>query len=170
MASEIIILRLIHVLGGIIWVGSGVFTAVFLAPALRTSGTPPGPLFAALGQRRMFVVLPAVALLTILSGSRLLAIVSGGFTKAYMNSATGRTLAWSGVAAIVAFLLSLLIARPALVRGGQLAAAAAKAPEADRARLSREAAILQRRGGMASTVAVTLLVVAATGMAIARYL
>ncbi len=170
MASEIILLRLIHVLGGIMWVGSGVFTAVFLIPALRASATPPGPLFAALGQRRMFLVLPTFAVLTILSGARLLAIVSGGFSHAYMTSTSGRTLAWSGVAAILAFVLSLLVARPAAVRGGKLSAAIASAPAAERARLLRELARVQRLGGIASTIALTLLVIAASGMAVARYL
>lgn len=169
MSPELLVLRLVHVLGGIFWVGSGAFTAFFFAPALKQSGTNPGPLFAALGQRRLFLVLPIVALLTILSGARLMSIAAGG-AATYFASSTGRTYVWSGVAAVVAFLLSLLIARPSAARGGQLAAAMASAPAAERPALAQEVARLQRRGGLASTAAISLLILAATGMAVARYL
>lgn len=169
MSPELIVLRLVHVLGGIFWVGSGLFTAFFFAPALKQSGTNPGPLFAALGKRRLFLVLPTVALLTILSGARLMSIASGGSAE-YFASATGRAYAWSGVLAIVGFVLSLLIARPAAARGGKLAAAMAAAPESERAGLALEVARVRRRGGIASTAAVSLLIVSAAGMAVARYL
>lgn len=86
-----------------------------------------------------------------------------------MASATGRTLAFSGAAGIIAFLLSLLIDRPAAVRSGQLVAAVATAPENECGRLASEAASLRRRGGIASFMRVTMLALAAAGMSVARY-
>src|SRR5688500_7542928 len=117
MSGELLVLRIIHVLGGIFWVGSGLFPSFFLLPAfglLDPAGD--GPVIGALQQRRLFTILPVVAVLTILSGIRLLQIASGGFSPAYIESRTGQTFLWSGVAAIIAFLLSLLVARPAAVR------------------------------------------------------
>jgi len=171
MTAELLILRLVHILGGIFWVGSGIFTTFFLIPALgRTGPAAAGPVMGALQQRRLFTVLPTVAVLTMLSGIRLLQIASAGFSDAYLASLTGRTFLWSGVAAVVAFLLSLLIARPAAVRAGQLGASLAALPESERATGVQELERLRRRSGVASIVAMVLLLGAAAGMAVARYL
>ena len=170
MPAELIVLRLVHVLGGIFWVGSGLFTAFFLVPALGQAGPgAAGPVMGALQQRRLFTVLPIVAVLTILSGLRLLYIASGGFDGAYLDSPAGRTYFWSGMASIAAFLLSLLMARPAAVRAGQIAAQLARATEEERGRLAAEAERLRRRSGASSVAATALLVAAAAGMAIGRY-
>src|SRR5687768_3660548 len=170
MSSELIVLRIVHVLGGIFWVGSSLFTAFFLVPALgRLGPAGAGPVMGALQQRRLFTILPVVAVLTILSGVRLLQIASGGFSPVYFDSRTGQTFLWSGVAAVIAFLLSLLVSRPAAVRLGQLSASMATMPEAERAARSSEMERLRRRSGYSSTAAMILLVGAAIGMAVARY-
>lgn len=170
MSTEFVVLRLVHILGGIFWVGSGLFTTFFLMPALGRVGPAAGPVMGALQQRRLFTVLPVVALLTILSGVRLFQIVSGGFAPTYMSSRTGQTFLWSGIGAVAAFILSLLVARPAAVRAGQLGAAMASLPEEQRAEQLGELERLRRRSGLASTVAMVLLLGAAAGMAVARYL
>lgn len=76
MNPEIMVLRLVHVLGGVFWLGSGLFTAFFLMPALATAG-------------------PAV---------RLMWIMSGGFSSVYFGSGAGRSFAVSGALAIIGFL------------------------------------------------------------------
>lgn len=171
MSTELIVLRLVHILGGIFWLGSGLFTTFFLLPALgRVGPGTAGPVMGALQQRRLFTVLPVVAMLTILSGLRLFQIVSAGFAPMYMSSRTGQTFLWSGIAAVAAFLLSLVVARPAMVRAGQLGAAAASLPEDQRAGRLAEVDRLRRRSTLASIVAMVLLIGAAAGMAVARYL
>jgi uncharacterized membrane protein len=167
---EIFLLRLIHIVGGTFWVGSALFTSLFLVPALATSGANASQVFAALRERRLFTLLPLVAVLTIASGLRLMWITSVGFAPSYFASAAGRVFASSGTAAIVAFLLSLLVARPASARSAQLGASLASLPEDKRARLAVELTRLRRRGAVASGTAVTLLVLGAAGMAVARYL
>ncbi|HWL38826.1 MAG TPA: hypothetical protein VNO75_01215 [Gemmatimonadaceae bacterium] len=171
MSAELLVLRLIHILGGIFWLGSGLFTMFFLMPALGRAGpAAAGPLMGGLQQSRLFTVLPVVAVLTILSGLRLFQIVSGGFSPAYVWSPMGQTFLWSGIAAIVAFLLSLVVARPVMLRAGQLAAGIAKLPQEERADAAKELERLQRRGKIASIVATTLLIGAGAGMAVARYI
>jgi hypothetical protein len=170
MSAELFVLRLVHILGGIFWLGSGLFTMFFLMPALGRVGPAAGPVMGALQQRRLFTVLPVVALLTILSGLRLFQIASAGFAPAYVSSPMGQTFLWSGIAAIVAFLLSLVVARPAALRAGQLAAGIATLPQEERAGAAAELERLRRRGGLASIVATTLLIGAAAGMAVARYI
>ena len=171
MNGEFIVLRLVHILGGIFWVGSGLFTAFFLVPALAKSGPAAGQIMAALQQRRLFTVLPIVALLTIFSGLRLMWLTSAGFDPVYFAGPVGRTFSMSGGFAILAFILSLAVARPAAVRAASLGASLATAPdEATRTRLTAQLTGLRRRGAIASTVVLVLFVLGAAGMAVARYL
>lgn len=170
MIAELLLLRLLHILGGILWLGSGLFTTFFLIPALGRLGPgAAGPVMGALQQQRLFSVLPAVAVVTLLSGLRLLHLVSAGFSNAYLETTMGRTFLWSGVAAVLAFALSLMVARPAALRAGTLGAGLASLPETERAGRAAEVERLRRRSGAASAIATSLLVGAAAGMAIARY-
>lgn len=168
--AEIIVLRLIHVLGGIFWVGSALFNSFYVFPALAVAGPAAGAIMGSMQRRRLFVVLPVVALLTILSGLRLMALTSGGFAAAYFSTGRGVTFAASGSAAIVAFLLGVFVGRPTGVRLARLrqSAAATQDPES-RARLSAEADVLQRRSVVLGYVLNTLLILAAAGMAAGRY-
>lgn len=169
MTAEILVLRLIHIIGGILWVGSGLFTTFFLMPALTEAGPAGGQVIAGLQRRRLFNVLPIVALLTIASGLRLMWIMSAGFAPAYFASGPGRTFAWSGAAAIIAFLASLGVARPATVRAMKLTASIATAPDSAREGITAQLAALRRRAMIASNISVALVVLAAAGMSIARY-
>src|SRR5687768_6728155 len=164
MTAELIVLRLVHILGGILWVGTGLFSTFFLMPALgRISPAAAGPLMGALQQRHMFTVFPIVAVLTILSGIRLLHIVSGGFAPSYFDSRTGQTFLWSGIASIVAFMLGIFVARPIGIRTGALAASIATLPEEQRAARMAEVERLKRRGAVVSMTAMVLLIGAAAG-------
>jgi hypothetical protein len=171
IAMEIIVLRFVHILGGIMWVGAAVFNALFLAPTLRRVGPSAGPVMAALRERGLFVFLPSMAVLTILSGTRLMAIVSAGFDASWFNSVPGATYAWSGVAAIVAFVLGIAIARPLGAKLGELGAELAHASDdATRAALGQRLATAHERMALVGTVVTVLLVGSAAGMAVARYL
>lgn len=171
MNVELVALRLVHILGGTFWVGSGLFTSLFLIPALAGAGTTAGDVMARLQQRRLFTVLPTVAVLTILSGLRLMWIASAGFDASYFASMRGRTFALSGGAAIIAFGISLLIGRPAAESAARLVRKLAAASDGSaRAALAADLEGVRRRGAVANAVAVALLVVGAAGMAIARAL
>ncbi len=167
---ELLVLRVIHVVGGIFWVGSAMFTTIFLMPAVAAAGPSAGAVLGALRQRGLLTVLPIVALLTIASGVRLLWIVSGGFAAAYFHTAAGHTFALAGAAAIVSFLVSFFIARPAAIRSGQLGGSLAAATVEQRPALTVEMEKLRRRAAVASGIVVALLVLAAAGMAVGRYM
>jgi uncharacterized membrane protein len=168
--AELLVLRLVHILGGITWLGSGIYASFFLIPAL--SATPPlmPQVMAGLQRRRVFIIIPTVGLLTVLTGIRLLWIDSAGFSDSYLSTGTGRTFSIGGLAAIIALLVQVFIQRPAGARLGAIAAAlaASRAPE-EQQRLTAEADRLRRRNLLATTVAVRLGVLAAAAMAIARY-
>ena len=171
MIAELLVLRLIHVLGGIFWVGSLMYTSFFLVPVVRSSPAVAGQVMAGLQQRRLFVVLPTVALLTMLSGIRLLMIASAGFSDSYLSSNTGRAFSVGAGAAIIAFLISMFVSRPAFVNAGKLGASlATTTDEGGRQRLTAEMQRLNRRAAIANTIVLVLLLLTAASMAIARYL
>lgn len=169
MQGELIVLRFVHVVGGIFWVGSGLFMAIFLFPALASAGPAAGQIMAAMQRRRVFTILPVVAVLTVLSGVRLMQLTSDGFSAAYFNSPGGRVYAWGGTFAIAALLIGLLVARPTGLRLAKLDTLAPTGDAAEAARRSTLRARLQRAVAVAGMVNLALLVAAATAMAVARY-
>jgi uncharacterized membrane protein len=161
VAVELLVLRLVHILGGVWWVGAGLFSTFYLAPALKAAGpAAAGAVMGNMQKRHMFTVMPIVAVLTMLSGLRLIMIVSGGNADWFRHRA-GHTYSVAGSLAIIAFVLSLVVTRPAMVKAGKLAQGGG-----DPAAI----ATLQKRAAVTSMVAVVFLILAAAGMAVARYL
>jgi len=171
MGAEFLVLRFVHIVSGIVWVGSGVFVAFFLIPAVAHNHQIMPPLMEGLQRRRMFVILPTAGLLTILAGVRLLWIDSAGFADSYMQTGPGRTFSIGGTAAIIALLLQVFVSRPTGIKLGAIAAQlAASPPPSDRERLGAEAERLRRRNAMAMLAAVLFGLLAASAMAVARYM
>lgn len=170
MHAELLVLRFIHVVSGIAWVGSGIFVAFFLIPALQSTPALMPQVMDGLQRRRVFVILPAAGLLTIVSGLRLIWIDSAAFSGSYFATGTGATFAIGGVAALIAFGLQVFVSRPAGMRLGKVAAMLAGSPTAeDRQRLTAEADRLRRRNAAATLGAVSFGLLAASAMAVARY-
>ena len=170
MHAELLVLRFIHILSGIVWVGSGVFVAFFLIPAVAANRQIMPQLMDGLQRRRVFIIVPTAGLLAILTGIRLLWIDSAGFADSYMETGPGRTFSVGGVAAIIALVLQAFVSRPAGVKLGAIAAQLAASPPAiEREHLSAEAERLRRRNATATLAAVLFGLLAALAMAIARY-
>lgn len=169
MHGELILLRVIHIVGGVFWVGSVIFTAFFLMPALQKAGPgTAGPVMANLQQRKLMTWLPVVAILVILTGVRLMMIVSGGDAHWFRHRA-GHTYSVAAALAVIAFLVGITVNRPAIMKAGKLSqSATSDAPTRDA--IQTEIRRLQRRSYLGSLVVTWLLIASATGMAIARYL
>lgn len=168
---ELLLLRVVHILCGMFWVGSSLFTVLFLTPVLMRAGqSTASTVMAGLQARRLFTVLPTIGVLTIASGARLMWITSGGFSRTYFTLPMGRMLAWSALFGIAAFLVAMLVIRPASARALRLAAmlqepGASSDHETISARLGRARVLTVR----ASAAAMVLVVLSAIGMAAARY-
>ena len=169
MQVELIVLRLIHVLGGIIWVGAGIYSFLFLLPAIAASGPAGGQVMANLQKRKLFTVLPIVAILTMLSGVRLMQIVSDGFAASYFATPMGRMYAISGLIAILGFLIGIIISRPSAMKLAKLQHSAVS-DKVSKDMVNTEIKTLQSRVAMSGAAATLLIVLAACGMAIARYM
>jgi uncharacterized membrane protein len=171
MQAEVIVLRAIHILGGVFWVGAFLYQSLFLMPALATAGPAAGVVMGGLMRRKLPAVMLTAGLLTILSGIRLLMIDSVNFNGGYFRSAVGRTFSMAGGLAILAFILGVVAVRPAMMKaaalGQQMATAA---DDAARARIAEEMAATRKRGGLGNLVVMVLLLLAVLGMAVARYM
>lgn len=148
-------LRLLHVMGGAVWVGMMVFNVFFLGPAFAEAGPAGAAVGAALQKRRVMVVTPVIALLTILSGIGLMERVYGGM-GALAATRGGMVLIIGAVVTIVAFLFGIVVMRPVMMR------AMVTTDPAEGQRLRARAAVMGQAVGYA-----LLFVLAA--MAVARY-
>jgi len=152
-----IVLRLIHVVGGALWVGMMFFMTFYLTPAIAEAGPAEGgKVMAALQKGRIMVVMPVIALLTIFSGLWLMMRVYGGPGN-LVASRMGMALNLGATAAIIAFLIGIIFMRPLMMR-----AMTATDPA--------EAQKLRARGAMLGRVVARLLMFALANMAVARYL
>jgi len=169
MHIELLILRLVHVLGGIAWVGFAAYNTFYLVPTLTEMGPAAGAVTAGLQKRKLFTVLPIIAVVTMLAGIRLMMLVAAGSNGTWFTSATGRAISFGAAASIAGFALGLAVARPAMMRSAALMAERASA-SADRQReIDGEVTKLRARGGWSAKWSTYLLLAAAAAMAVARY-
>ncbi|HEY6222584.1 MAG TPA: hypothetical protein VIW26_02265 [Gemmatimonadales bacterium] len=154
----LLLMRLLHILSGIFWAGTMMFNTAFLFPALKDTGPDGAKVGMALTKRRFPVITPIVALVTILSGLWLFWRTSGGFQESFMQSHMAKTLSFGAACAIVAFIIGVIVVRPAMV---QAMALAQSNPQ--------RAQLLRVRADRVGRVVTGLVVLAAAAMAVARY-
>ncbi len=169
MHWAIVLLRLVHVVLGALWVGTMAFTAFFLTPALQQVGPDGGKVMLALERRGVMIVIPVLALGTLVSGMWLYQRFYGGFAG-LMASRVGFAFGIGGLAAVLAFLLGITVMRSAMARVNGLTGTLSAA-QTDQERAVRTAEIqgLRARGTAAGRVVALLLVLGAAAMAVARY-
>jgi uncharacterized membrane protein len=163
-------LRLLHVGLGVFWAGTVFFTTFLLMPAMKDAGPDGAKVMAALQRRGMLVVLPVVALITIVSGFWLYFRSSGGNAD-WARSPTGMALGLGGVTAVLSLIVGFTVMRPTQAKLTTMAATLATTPEGpDRAALAATMEKLRRRMVGGSHLVAFLLVITVVLMAVARYL
>ena len=163
-----LVLRLAHVAGGVLWAGAAVMMAGFVVPAARGAGAE-GFLPRLMGDRRAGLYMMATAVVTIVSGvalyARMSALTDGGFAA----SDQGITLGIGGVAGVLALLIGALGTGPAAramgALGGKLRGES-RGPTPDEARRMGR---LQARVRIGTAASMGLMMIAIACMAVARY-
>ena len=169
--ATIIALRIVHIVMGSFWVGSVVFTAVLLMPAMGS--LPPSVAGPVMDQLIRVRNLPRAVMtymgLTILSGLGLMYMVSGHFQRDWFQSRMGHGISIGAALAIIGSLIGVLVNKPTSKRMNELGAQmkAAGTPSAEQ---SAEMGRLQARMMTATRWTAVLLGLAAAAMASARYL
>lgn len=165
-----IVLRLIHILAGVFWVGAIFLIASFLMPTARSVGPESGRFMQHLMvQRRLPVFLVIAMLLTVLSGFIMYARMTAATHGAWAGTPPGIGYGVGGLAAVFAAIIGGAVTGPAARRMaalGQQAAQAGGLSAEQRAEVER----LQARTTLGSRATAGFLAVAVAAMAIARYL
>jgi uncharacterized membrane protein len=169
MDLSLVIARLLHVVLGVFWAGTIVFNALFLVPAIGDAGPDGAKVGAALMRRRFLDILPATAVITILSGLWLYWRASSGFDSAYMRSGPGMTYGAGAVTAFAGFGVGMGVMRRSMLRAAQLSQSVSAAAPAERDALLATAQALRMRAARAGRVVAALLAFTAAAMAIGRY-
>ena len=151
-----IVLRLVHIGSGAMWVGMMAFMTFYLTPALAEVGPDAGKVMQALQRQKIMIVMPVIALLTIISGIWLMMRLYAGPSD-FAASRMGMALNVGALSAIVAFLIGVIFMRPLMEK-----AMATTDPA--------EAQKLRARGATLSQWVARLLMLALGAMAVARYL
>jgi uncharacterized membrane protein len=166
-----IVLRLFHILAGLFWVGAMVVLTAFLAPAVRVLGPDAGKVMIELMlKRKLRVWLTSAMGLTVLSGILMMWRLDVVTHHAWIRTASGKTLVFGALAALIAGIAGGAVAGPANQRVatlGQSIGAAGGRPTAEQ---QTEMARLQKRAGLGMRLTVIFVLVAAGAMAVARYM
>ena len=170
MDVYMVVLRIVHILAGVFWVGSALLIFYFIQPAAREVGPGAGPLMTHLVQnKRLPDVTLGAAGLTILAGLLMYWRVSNGLDTDWISSSYGIAITVGAVSAIAAVAIGASIVRPSMAKAGQIAqsAAAAGGPTPEQ---GAEIQALQQRVRVAGNIVTPLLILAVVAMASAQYL
>jgi uncharacterized membrane protein len=164
MHTLIIWLRFVHIVAGTFWVGGAFLIAGFIAPAVRAVGPAAAPVMRHLtAVQKLPYWLVVAGLASLISGAYLTWIISAGSITSWVRTGAGATYAIGAVAAFAAAIIGTGINIPTANRLGRLAArGAAEHPD-----LSY---VLARRLAIGTCVVALLLFIAASAMAVARYM
>jgi hypothetical protein len=170
MDLYMVILRIVHILAGIFWVGAALVTSLFVQPTARDLGPAAAPFMSYLtGKKRLNDAVLAAAGLTVLAGLLLYWRVTDGLDRDIIGTAYGVSLTVGAMCAIIALGVGGSIVRPSINRAIEIGRTAAErsGPTPEKAAVI---GALQARARMAGLISVALIVVAAAAMASARYL
>jgi hypothetical protein len=164
----LVLLRLIHILGGVFWVGSVLYTGVFLLPTVRELGPDGGKFMGRMmSARKVPQRLGMAAGLTVLSGI----IMYGWFAKnggrAWSASHQAMVLGFGGLCGIIAGIVGGAVVGRAAEKLGSLGSQTAGGPPSPA--VAQEMQRLQAKVNSGAKLVQWLLIVAAACMAVARY-
>jgi len=163
-------IRAAHVLVAALWIGSTVFSAALLMPALEGSGPAAGVLMGRLNRRGFPVYMSIVGATTMLSGVYLLWHFTGGFDSSVMTSREGLVFGAGGLAGILAGIIGgAVVGRSARALSHLLDGQITEADDhVHRALLSR-AATLRNRMKIGTRAVIVLQMIALVFMSVGHY-
>jgi hypothetical protein len=171
MDIVMVVLRLLHIFGGIFWVGASLMLIGFLTPTIQASGQAGGQVMQRLMTGSRFNSIFGMAgLATVLAGILLYLRTSGGLQLAWIMSPPGLALTIGGLAGIAAAGIGGGIAGPTAQKIGQLSAQMSRNQGAPSEAQLTELRGLQQKMQRAQRWSVGLMIIAVAGMAVARYL
>ena len=163
----LLLLRIIHIVAGIIWVGGTLIMTFFIGPTIGATGDA-GQRFVGhlMNNLKFSNRMASAAGLTILAGAILYWRDSQGFTSAWMSSGAGRGFGIGAAFALIGFAFGLMIGRTTKAMA-QLGAQFQGKPTNDQV---NQMQAIRNQQAMYSNISVVALLLAVIFMAISRYL
>jgi hypothetical protein len=117
MLYYLILLRLIHIGGGVFWAGVSIYLAAFVLPASRNAGPAGGKFMQQMSlTNKLPLVMIIVPTLTVIAGLLLIWEVSGGLQASWMGSGHGILLQSGATAALISYIIGFTLNRPAIMK------------------------------------------------------
>ena len=160
------LLRIIHIVAGVFWVGGVLMMTFFIAPTIGATAEA-GQKFAGhlMGNLKFSIRMSVAAGLTILAGGILYWIDSNGFTSAWMTSGAGQGFGAGAGSAIIGFIFGILLRRTTKA----MALLGAKLQGKPSPEQITQMQALQKQQTTYSNITAVMLVIALIFMSIARY-
>lgn len=173
MQPMMIVLRLFHVVSGILWVGGVAVLTMFLTPAVRGAGPAGGAVMRHLLTKTRFIpYFPALGGLTVLTGILLFwrdGVNTQGGAAAFGASGMGITLSIGGLAGLIALLFGGLVVGRAAGQASKILRTVEGSGGQPSPEQGAALAALQAKIGWGSRIVLPILIIAAIAMAVARY-
>jgi uncharacterized membrane protein len=162
----VLMLRLVHILGGVFWVGGNMILTFFLSPAVAATGDAGQKFMAHLVTKAAITMrITAAAILTVLAGGWLYWIDSAGLTSPWQGSGPGIGFGIGGLFALVGLAFGIMVGMNT-AKLGKLASEIQGKPSAEQMTQIQAA---QRQLAFAGPVSTIALIIALICMATARY-
>jgi hypothetical protein len=166
----LLVLRLLHIGGGLLWVGAAVVYFAFIGPTLKTIGPASGPFLQVFtGRMKYPMFMGLVSTITVLSGAYLYVWLSGGLRLSWIARGPGLIFTIGALVSIVSFFIGFLFMSPRGKRMGEIGAKLASAGGPPDPALLAEMRRLDGEMHTFELVEFILLSVALFTMATARY-
>lgn len=166
-----IVLRILHILGGVFWAGGAFLVAAVIQPAMRDLGPEAGKFMLRLADRgRLSVYSSAAAGINVLTGLVMYERVSGGYSVAWVMTGHGLAITIGAWAGLIAFVVGIVVLGRAGRRLGELGKALQASGGPPLPQQQEEMMRLQGRMSAGGTWVAILLVIAILGMSSAQYL
>jgi hypothetical protein len=170
MAITFLAIRAAHVLVAGLWIGTTVFGAVYLMPALEASGASGGQVMTRLTRNGYSTYMSAIGSTTVLTGLYLLWRFTGGFDPSVAATHAGLAFGMGGAAGILAGIIGGAVVGRCAAKLSRLSPLAAL-PVEDPARgmVVQYAALLRRRIKIGTRAIIVLQLIALVSMAVGHY-
>lgn len=170
MNVVVVILRIIHIISGVFWVGTIWYFALFFLPRVKTLGQDTGRIMQTITAPPYPTSMTAAGILVVLSGIVMYWSGSAGLSRAWIATTPGIVLSIAGILGIAAVLIGLFESRPTTVRMGQLGREAAASGKPPSPAVMQEMQALSAKLERALYRTAYILLITVIGMATFRYL
>jgi uncharacterized membrane protein len=162
-----IVLRLLHILSGVFWVGAGLVMFFFIGPSLGATAEA-GQKFSQhlMTHTRFTAIMTIAAILTVLAGSILYWIDSGGLSSAWMHSGAGLGFGIGAFFGLIGLVFGIMVGNT----NGALAKLGMQIQGKPTPEQMAQIGALRKRQSIVSPINAYSLIIATLFMAIARYL